>query len=306
MAKSITAPYIVLEEFNQFLVPDWKNPEDGKDPFDGAYLDSFTPTTRKELTVTFEIKVSMIWDVLRLARESELALSASILCPATRRIITSPNIVLKSTDKDGTRSTALVIPEGALSNQAFFECRLVLANDTKPTDSLAARFKSSLLWKHSIKVLLEGSSPMFPVTAERFSTDNGGATAAWRMSWQRATLLSSPSKVRLITNSDNTHFTNLLKTQSPDGLNPAHSMLQYNVACSMLENICGKFADDFKQIPADQLTEGTLGHNLNMFFKKFFHPRYASITDLIEAYKDNPEQCRSVLQSKIEGTLLHV
>ena len=83
-------------------------------------------------------------------------------------------------------------------------------------------------------------------------------------------------------------------------------MLQYNVACSMLENICGKFADDFKQIPADQLTEGTLGHNLNMFFKKFFHPRYASITDLIEAYKDNPEQCRSVLQSKIEGTLLHV
>ena len=248
----------------------------------------------------------MIWDVLRLARESELALSASILCPATRRIITSPNIVLKSTDKDGTRSTALVIPEGALSNQAFFECRLVLANDTKPTDSLAARFKSSLLWKHSIKVLLEGSSPMFPVTAERFSTDNGGATAAWRMSWQRATLLSSPSKVRLITNSDNTHFTNLLKTQSPDGLNPAHSMLQYNVACSMLENICGKFADDFKQIPADQLTEGTLGHNLNMFFKKFFHPRYASITDLIEAYKDNPEQCRSVLQSKIEGTLLHV
>jgi hypothetical protein len=199
-----------------------------------------------------------------------------------------------------------VIPEGALSNQAFFDCRLVLANDTKPTDSLAARFKSSLLWKHSIKVLLEGTSPMFPVTAERFSSDNGGATAAWRMSWQRATLLSSPSKVRLITNSDNTHFTNLLKTQSPDGLNPAHSMLQYNVACSILENICGKFADDFKQIPADQLTEGTLGHNLNMFFKKFFHPRYASITDLIEAYKDNPEQCRAVLQSKIEGTLLHV
>jgi hypothetical protein len=306
MAKSITAPYIVLEEFNQFLVPSWKKPEDGNDPFDGAYLDSFTPTTRKELAVTFEVKVSMIWDVLRIARESELALSASILCPATRRIITSPNIALKSTDKDGARSTALVIPEGALSNQAFFDCRLVLANDTKPTDSLAARFKSSLLWKHSTKVLLEGSSPMFPVTAERFSADNGGATAAWRMSWQRATLLSSPSKVRLITNSDNTHFINLLKTQSPDGLNPAHSMLQYNVACSMLENICGKFADDFRQIPADQLTEGTLGHNLNMFFKKFFHPRYASITDLIEAYKDNPEQCRAVLQSKIEGNLLHV
>ena len=305
MAKSITAPYIVLGESNQFLEPIWSNREDGKDPFDGAYLDSFTATARKELTVTFEVKVGMIWDVLRLAPESELALSASILCPATRRIISSPNISLKSTDKDGVWSTALVIPEGALSNQALFECRLVLANDTKPADSLAARFKSSLLWKHSIKALIEGSSPMFPVTAEQFSTDNGGATAAWRMSWQRATLLSSPSKVRLITNSDNTHFTNLLKAQSPDGLNPAHSVLQYNVACSMLENICGKFADDFRTVPADQLTEGTLGYNLNMFFRKFFHPRYASITDLIEAYKDNPEQCRAVLQSKIEGPLLH-
>ena len=142
MAKSITAPYIVLEEFNQFLVPSWKNPEAGKDPFDGDYLDDFTPTTRKELAVTFEIKVRMIWDILKLAPESELALSASILCPATRRIITSPNIVLKSMDNDGTRSTALVIPEGALSSQAFFECRLVLANDTNTPDSLAARFKS--------------------------------------------------------------------------------------------------------------------------------------------------------------------
>jgi hypothetical protein len=306
MAKSITAPYILLEELNQFLVPCWKNPEDGKDPFDGAYLGSFTPTNRKELAVTFEIKVRMIWDILKLAPESELALSASIVCPATRRIITSPNIALKSTDTDGTRSTALVIPEGALSNQAFFECRLVLANDTQPTDSLAARFKSSLLWKHTIRVLLEGSSPMFPVTAEKFSSDNGGANAAFRMSWQKATLLSSPSKVRLITNSENAHFNTLLKATSPDGLNPTHSLLQYSVACSMLENICGRFAEDFKQVPADQLTEGTLGHNLNMFFNKFFHPRYASITDLIEAYADNPEQCRAVLQSQIEGTLIHV
>ena len=306
MAKSITAPYIVLEELSQLLVHTWKNPEDSKDPFDGAYLDAFTPTSRKELAVTFEIKVRMIWDILKLAPESELALSASILCPTTRRIITSPNIALKSTDRDGTRSTALVIPEGALSNQAFFECRLVLANDTKPADSLAARFKSSLLWKHTTRVLLEGSSPMFPVTAEKFSIDNGGANAAWRMSWQKATLLSSPSKVRLITNIENTHFNTLLKTQNPDGLNPAHSMLQYNVACSMLENICGRFAEDFKQIPAEQLTDGTLGHNLNMFFMKFFHPRYATITDLIEAYADNPEQCRAVLQSQIEGTILHV
>jgi hypothetical protein len=306
MAKSITAPYIVLQDENEFVVPTWKNPEDGKDPFDGAYLDSFTPTNRKEIAVTFEIKVALIWGVLKLTPESELALSASVLCPATRRIITSPNISLKSTDKDGARTTSLVIPEGALSNQAYFECRLVLANDTKPTDSLAARFKSSLLWKNSIKVLLEGSAPMFPVTAERFSSDNGGATAAWRMSWKKATLLSSPSKVRLITNSDNNYFNALLKQPSPDGLNPAHSMLQYSVACSMLENICIRFAEDFKQIPADQLTEGTLGHNLNMFFKKFFHPQFVTITDLIEAYADNPEQCRAVLQSKIPGTLIHV
>lgn len=256
--------------------------------------------------MTFEIKTGLIWGVLKLAPESELALCASILCPATRKIITSPNIILRSTDKDGIWSTSLVIPEGALSNQALLECRLVLANDTKPTDSLAARFKSSLLWKHTIKVMLEGSSPMFPVTAEKFSSDNGGVTAAWRMSWKKATLLSSPSKVRLITNSDNSHFNNLLKQHSPDGLNPVHSMLQYCVACVVLENICGTFAEDFKQIPADQLTEGTLGHNLNMFFKKFFQPQFASITDLIEAYADNPEQCRSVLQSKITGTLIHV
>lgn len=68
MAKSVTAPYIVLEEFNQFLVPSWKNPADGKDPFDGGYLDSFTPTSRLELAVTFEIKVSMVWSVLKLAQ----------------------------------------------------------------------------------------------------------------------------------------------------------------------------------------------------------------------------------------------
>jgi hypothetical protein len=126
------------------------------------------------------------------------------------------------------------------------------------------------------------------------------------MSWQKATLLSSPSKVRLITNSENAYFNKLIKEPSPDGLNSAHSLLQYTVACSMLENICVRFAEDFKHAQAEQFTEGTLGHNLIMFFQKFFHPRYATITDLIEAYADNPEQCRAVLQSKIEGTLIHV
>ena len=306
MAKSITAPYIVLEEVSPYLVATWKNTSDGKNPFDGTFLEAFTPTNIQELTVMFDIKPSRIWEALKLAPESEIALSASVLCPATRRIFSAPNIVLKSNDKEGLRSIALVVPEGVLSNYALFECRLVLANDTKPTDSLAARFKSSLLWKRTIKVQLEGSSPMFPVTAERFSSDHGGASAGWRMNWKRASLHSSPSKVRLITNSENTYFNTLIKTPSPDGLNPAHSLLQYSVACSMLENICVRFAEDFRQIPAEELTEGTLGHNLIMFFKKFFYPQFATIADLIEAYKDNPELCRAILQSKVPGTLIHV
>lgn len=306
MSKSITAPYITLDSINLVLNAKWKNSDDGNDPFDGAYLDSFTPTNKKNLLVTFEIKPAMIWGLLKLAPDAELCLSAAVLCPSTRKIICTPNIRIGATDKDGEVSAELQIPEGSLSNFALFECKLVLANDSRPTNSLGARFKSSLLWKYTTKVLIEGSSAMFPVTAEKFTSDYGGPTAAWRMNWKKATLLSSPSKVRLIMNSDNSHFEKLLKNHNPDGFNSAYSLLQYCVACSMLENICTRFAVDFKQIKNEELREGTLGHNFNMFFKKFFYPEFATITDLIEAYADNPEQCRSILQSKIPGTLIHV
>ena len=305
MAKSIKAPYVALEEENSLLTVKWANPVDGSNPFDGAFLDSFTPSDKKELEVIFDIQPEALARHLHLSNQVELALSASVLCPATRRIFSTPNILVKADENPGKRSAKVTVPESVISDYALFECRLVLANDAPPLDSLGAKFKSSLLWKHRIKVMLEGNAPMFPVTAERFRDDFGGPAAGWKMTWKKATLLSSPSKVRLVMNSDNGHLKELLKEPTKDGLNPAQSLLQYCVACSMLENICVRFAPAFKEIPADQLTEGTLGYNLIMFFKKFFHPKFATISDLIEAYADDPEHCRAVLQSKIPGTIIH-
>ncbi len=305
MAKSITAPYRVLEEQNSLLTVSWANPGDGTNPFDGAFLDAFTPSDKKELEVIFDIQPEALSRYLHLSLQAELALSASVLCPATRKIFSTPNILVKATDNAGKRTAKITLPENVISDYALFECRLVLANDAAPPDSLGAKFKSSLLWKHRIKVMLEGNAPMFPVTAERFREDFGGPAAGWKMTWKKATLLSSPSKVRLVMNSDNVHLKELLKQPSADGLSPAQSLLQYCVACSMLENMCVRFAPAFKEIPPEQLTEGTLGYNLVMFFNKFFYPKFATISDLIEAYADDPEHCRAVLQSKIPGTIIH-
>jgi len=305
MAKSIKAPYVALEEENSLLTVKWANPADGTNPFDGAFLDSFTPSDKKELEVIFDIQPEALARYLHISPQAELALSASVLCPATRRIFSTPNILVKADENAGKRTAKVIVPESVISDYALFECRLVLANDALPLDSLGAKLKSSLLWKHRIKVMLEGNAPMFPVTAERFRDDFGGPAAGWKMTWKKATLLSSPIKVRLVMNSDNGHLKELLKEPTKDGLNPAQSLLQYCVACSMLENICVRFAPAFKEIPADQLTDGTLGYNLIMFFKKFFHPKFATISDLIEAYADDPEHCRAVLQSKIPGTIIH-
>ena len=294
-----STPYIRPIE-RCFLMTDWKLPN-GSTLQDMQLLDQWDANMPFTCMRIININLSLLISTGALTEGVELGLLASWWSEGTglRGVGGPTNFTLNNNKTDQDFCISIEIPSAEVSRSIKLRTTLVLKRPTAVmlANPLAPKRPGSVIWDHSISIILEGSTPRFPISVVDFIESGlGTPKACWRFEWTPADpQLPAMASMRLLINSRSRIFYRAVVSVSPTGPELAiRSALKHAVAVEMIQ-LAILHA---KELDLNgELEEGSAGKVLVELVERVFNG--VSPIECAELYARNPSQFSAELQSKL-------
>jgi hypothetical protein len=233
---------------------------------DGAELSErlphWEPFTNVQLVRGVGIDADAIRAECQLPADAALALVATWRSDRTRLSGAGPTVELGALDGELSCHVELDVPGPSAGGTLSVLTRLVLRTTGNEAAPIAPARPAAVLWEDLIKVVLEGGSARFPVSACDFGTVQWlPSDGEWALDWDIDDLEApTVSALRLLVNEANEELVGAVKTGSSDSRSLlVREFIRYDVARSLVHGALSSEA--FLEAP-DSFEEGTLGRTL--------------------------------------------
>ncbi|CAB0989100.1 hypothetical protein FRC0497_00896 [Corynebacterium diphtheriae] len=236
--------------------------------------------------------------VLRECRltESQSEISASIIWHSSRTNLHKSGGTIQLVD--GQNFLTANVPSTETGGELKLSVVVFLkGNYALSESSLAPSNFGSKLWESNFKVLLEGTGPMFPVSAIDFAKANFEfKKAMWYLEIQPYLESHISRCVRLYLNSGHPAIENFLKETSTPESEAIGKQLQFD---TMHQLLTFAYSQDFEQWQEFAKEDGTFAAALNQLHDRYF-PNQPPET-VIDLFKTDPGRITAILQAQLLG-----